>query len=62
VVEGKSRRYRNFSPEFREEAVKTVLASSRPIAQVAREIGINEGTVSNWLGRITPSTPMRHHR
>ena len=34
---------KNFSPEYREEAVKMVLESSRPIAQVARELGLNEG-------------------
>jgi transposase-like protein len=38
-----------FSPEYREEAVKMVLESSRPIAQVARELGLNEGTLGNWV-------------
>ncbi len=40
---------KNFSPEYREEAVKMVLVSSRPIAQVARELGLNEGTLGNWV-------------
>jgi len=40
---------KNFSPEYREEAVKMVLESSRPIAQVARELGLNEGTLGNWV-------------
>ena len=40
---------RTFSPEFREEAVKLVIDSSRPIAAVAREIGIGEGTLGNWV-------------
>jgi transposase-like protein len=39
---------RKFSPEFKEEAVKTVIETSRPIAQVARELGVLEGTLSNW--------------
>lgn len=26
-----------------------VLESSRPIAQVARELGLNEGTLGNWV-------------
>jgi transposase-like protein len=40
---------RNFSPEFREEAVKLVIETSRPIAQVAKEFGINPGTLGNWV-------------
>jgi transposase-like protein len=38
-------KYRKFSPEFKDEAVKLVIEGSRPIAQVARELGINEGTL-----------------
>jgi transposase-like protein len=40
---------KKFSPEYREEAVKMVLESSRPVAQVARELGLNEGTLGNWV-------------
>ena len=40
---------RTFSPEFREEAVKLVIDGSRPIAAVAREINIGEGTLGNWV-------------
>jgi transposase len=40
---------KNYSPEFREEAVKLVIETSRPIAQVARELGILEGTLGNWV-------------
>jgi transposase len=40
---------KNYSPEFREEAVKLVIETSRPIAQVARELGIVEGTLGNWV-------------
>jgi len=46
-----SQQRRKFSPEFRDEAVKMVIESSRPIAQVARELGINEGTLVNWVNR-----------
>jgi transposase len=44
-----SRKYRKFSPEFRAEAVKMVIDSSRPIAQVAKELGVNDGTLGNWV-------------
>jgi transposase-like protein len=38
-----------YSPEYREEAVRAVIETSRPIAQVARELGIVEGTLGNWV-------------
>jgi transposase-like protein len=41
---------KNFSPEFRDEAVKMVIETSRPIAQVAKELEIHEGTLGNWVG------------
>lgn len=44
-----SQKRRTFSPEFKDEAVKVVIMNSRPIAQVAREIGVNEGTLGNWV-------------
>lgn len=46
-----SQRRRKFSPEFRDEAVKMVIEMSRPIAEVARELGLNEGTLGNWVHR-----------
>jgi transposase len=42
---------RKFDAEFRQGAVRIVLESGRPIAQVARELGIHEGTLGNWLAR-----------
>lgn len=29
--------------------MKLVLESSRPVAQVAKELGINAGTLANWV-------------
>jgi transposase len=44
-----SRAKKKFSPEYRDEAVKRVIETSKPIAEVARELSINEGTLGNWL-------------
>jgi transposase-like protein len=41
---------KKFSPQYREEAVKMVVDGSRPIAEVARELGLVEGTLGNWVG------------
>ncbi len=46
-----SQKYRKFSPEFRAEAVRMVIESSRPIAQVAKELGVNDGTLGNWVSQ-----------
>ena len=38
-----------FTAGYRDEAVKMVIDGSRPIAQVVRELGINDGTLGNWV-------------
>jgi transposase len=44
-----SRKRRSFTPEYKEEAAKLVIETSRPIAESARDIGINEQTLRNWV-------------
>ena len=39
-----------FPPEFRRDAVRMVLDEDRPIAEVGRAIGVNPGTLGNWVG------------
>jgi transposase len=38
---------RRFDRDFRQGAVHLVLETEKPIAQVARGLGINEGTLGN---------------
>ena len=42
---------RKFDQEFRDGAIRIVRETGKPIAQVARELGINGGTLGNWVGR-----------
>jgi transposase-like protein len=39
---------RRFSPQFKAEAVQMVIETGKPIAEVARDLGIHEGTLGNW--------------
>jgi transposase len=40
---------RKFSPQFKAEAVQMVIETGRPIAQVARDLGVVEQTLGNWV-------------
>jgi len=40
---------RQFTPEFKRDAVELVRSSGRPIAQIANELGIHDSTLGNWV-------------
>jgi transposase-like protein len=42
-------RGRTFSQEFKDEAVRMVLDGPRPVAHVAKELGIHDTTLGNWV-------------
>jgi transposase-like protein len=44
-----ARKYQKFTPEFREQAAKLVVEAQRPIVEVAREHGLGETTLGNWV-------------
>jgi transposase len=40
---------RKYTPEYKAEAVELVISSGRPIAEVARDLGVNESTLGEWV-------------
>ena len=46
----------SYTPEFRESAVKLALDSDQPIAETAREIGVNENTLHTWISKYSQPT------
>ncbi len=50
-------KYRTFTPEYRQEAVKQVVDTQIPIAEVARNLGINPGTLGNWVNKYREEHP-----
>jgi transposase len=57
---------RKFDQDFKEGAVRLVRETGKPIAQVAKDLGVNEGTLGNWglwaeLGQCRPAPPRRRN-
>lgn len=44
-----SKKRRSFTPEYKDEAARMVVELSRPVASVARELGLNEQSLRNWV-------------
>ncbi len=42
---------RKFDPEFKEGAVRIVRETGKPIAQIARDLGVHAGTLGNWVAQ-----------
>ena len=42
---------RRYDRDFREGAVGIVRETGKPIAQVAKDLGINAGTLANWVAK-----------
>jgi transposase len=52
-----ARKYQKFNPEFREQAAKLVVEGGRSTTEVAREYGIGETTLGNWVKKYRLDHP-----
>jgi len=43
-----ARQRRSFTPEFKQEAVRLVKESGRPVAKIARELGVRADMLHSW--------------
>ena len=48
---------RRFSPQFKAEAVQMVIETGKSIAEVARDLGIHDGTLGNWVNAYRRAHP-----
>lgn len=46
-----SEKRKKYDREFRDGAVRIVRETGKPIAQVARDLGVHEGTLGNWVNQ-----------
>ena len=46
---------KKYTQEYKDEAVELVISSGRPMAEIARNLGINEGTLGSWVSRAKES-------
>lgn len=42
---------RKFAPEYRREATRRVIDTGRPVAPVARELGLGEQMLGGWVAQ-----------
>lgn len=50
---------KKYTQEYKDEAVELVISSGRPIAEIARDLGINEGTLGNWVNTAKRSGKLK---
>lgn len=51
MADNKKRTRRRFTDEFKRNAVELVRTTGKPIAQVARELGVTETSLGRWVAQ-----------
>ncbi len=49
MTEGQRRTRRKFSAEFKRDAVELVLTGGKSVAEAARDLGMDDSTLGNWV-------------
>ncbi|MBP2215109.1 transposase [Arthrobacter sp. CAN_C5] len=52
-----ARSKKKYDATFRDESVRLVLGSDRPVNQVAEDIGVKTSTLGNWVRRYRQVNP-----
>ena len=47
------KKHQVYSSEFKESSVKLAIESSCPIAQTAKELGVNKNTLYTWIDKYS---------
>jgi transposase len=50
---------KKYTQQYKDEAVELVISSGRPLAEIARDLGINEGTLGSWVNRAKASGKLK---
>ena len=50
---------KRYTQKHKDDAVELVISSGRPIAQIALDIGVNEGTLGTWVRKYREQHPDR---
>jgi transposase len=52
-MDQEKQKLKTYSAEFRESSVKLALESEKPIAQTARDLGVNANTLHTWINKYS---------
>jgi len=52
-MSNQTKKLNTYTSEFKESSVKLALESDQPIAQTARDLGVNPNTIHTWINKYS---------
>ncbi len=52
-MNNQSKKLNTYTSEFKESSVKLAVESDQPIAQTARDLGVNPNTIHIWINKYS---------